>query len=98
MIFVQSFNHVPNARESAGIRVEWGGESSAVTIAHYLRDSQAAAVVIAVKALLTDAMIEADPAKEWPGYTHVSALGDAIAAVCTNAVENGARVDLTAAP
>ena len=57
-----------------------------------------AAVVIAVKALLTDAMIEADPSKEWPGYTHVSALGDAIAAVCTNAVENGSRVDLTTAP
>lgn len=38
VIFVQSFNHVPNARESAGIRVEWGGESSAVTIAHYLRE------------------------------------------------------------
>ena len=51
-----------------------------------------------VTAALTDAMIEADPAKEWPGYTHVSALGDAIAAICTNPVDNGARVDLTAAP
>jgi Xaa-Pro aminopeptidase len=39
VIFVQSFNHVPNARESAAIRVEWGGSSSAVTIARYLRDA-----------------------------------------------------------
>ncbi len=38
VIFVQSFNHVPNARESAGIRVEWGGASSALTLSHYLRD------------------------------------------------------------
>lgn len=39
ILFVQSFNHVPNARESAGIRVEWGGESSASTIARYLREA-----------------------------------------------------------
>lgn len=39
VIFVQSFNHVPNARESAGIRVEWGGESSALTVARHLRDA-----------------------------------------------------------
>jgi Xaa-Pro aminopeptidase len=39
LIFVQSFNHVPNARESAAIRVEWGGASSAATIAGYLRDA-----------------------------------------------------------
>jgi len=39
VIFVQSFNHVPNARESAGIRVEWGGESSALTVGRHLRDT-----------------------------------------------------------
>ena len=32
VIFVQSFNHVPNAREASAIRTEWGGASSAATI------------------------------------------------------------------
>src|SRR4051812_16685377 len=38
VIFVQSFNHVPNAREASSIRTEWGGASSAATIAKYLND------------------------------------------------------------
>lgn len=88
----------PTAGNIAYASAKSAAEAWTAGVAHYLRDSEAAAVVIAVKALLTDSMIEADPAKEWPGYTHVSALGDAIAAVCTNAVENGARVDLTTAP
>ena len=45
-------------------------------VAHFLRDSQAASVVVAVKALLTDQMVAAEPDKEWPGYTHVRTLGD----------------------
>ncbi len=39
VIFVQSFNHVPNAREASAIRTEWGGASSAATIAKYLIDA-----------------------------------------------------------
>ncbi len=39
VIFVQSFNHVPNAREASAIRTEWGGVSSATTIANYLDDA-----------------------------------------------------------
>jgi Xaa-Pro aminopeptidase len=36
VLFVQSHNHVPNAREASSIRVERGGSSSAVTVAHHL--------------------------------------------------------------
>jgi Xaa-Pro aminopeptidase len=39
VIFVQSFNHVPNAREASSIRTEWGGASSAATIAKYFNDA-----------------------------------------------------------
>ena len=39
VIFVQSFNHVPNAREASAIRSEWGGPSSALSIAKHLLDS-----------------------------------------------------------
>lgn len=65
-------------------------------VAHFLRDSQAASVVVAVKALLTDQMIAADPEKTWPGYTHVRVLGSAIAGACTDSPGNGSRMDLTA--
>ena len=39
VIFVQSFNHVPNAREASAIRTEWGGPSSAQSIVTYLREA-----------------------------------------------------------
>jgi Xaa-Pro dipeptidase len=39
VIYVQSFNHVPNAREASSIRTEWGGASSAATVARHLLDA-----------------------------------------------------------
>ena len=36
VLFVQSHNHVPNAREAASVRTERGGLDSAVTVAHHL--------------------------------------------------------------
>lgn len=36
VLFVQSHNHVPNAREASAVQVERGGLSSAVTVAHHL--------------------------------------------------------------
>lgn len=39
VMFVQSFNHVPNAREASAIRTEWGGASSAASIANHLVDA-----------------------------------------------------------
>ncbi len=38
-LYVQSYNHVPNAREASAIRTEWGGESSASTVAQHLLDA-----------------------------------------------------------
>jgi len=64
-------------------------------VAEYFKDTKARSVVVAVKALLTDAMIADDPSKAWPGYTHVNDLATRIAADCTGDVRNGARVDLT---
>ncbi len=66
-------------------------------VAHYLRDTSSASVTVAVKALLTDQMVAADPQKEWPGYTHVDALARAITNLSTSDVANGSRVDLTTA-
>ena len=63
-------------------------------IADYFHDSPAAAVTMAVKALLTDDMVAAEPDKSWSGYTHVRDLASAIAALCTGDAVNGSRVDL----
>jgi Xaa-Pro aminopeptidase len=38
-LFVQSFNHVPNAREASAIPTYWGGPSSAATVARHLIDA-----------------------------------------------------------
>ena len=40
-LFVQSYNHVPNAREAAAVRTEYGGRDSAVTVARFVLDSGA---------------------------------------------------------
>jgi Xaa-Pro aminopeptidase len=39
VLFVQSHNHVPNAREASGIRTEWGGADSAETVARHIVDA-----------------------------------------------------------
>jgi len=59
--------------------------------------SQAAAVTFAVRALLNDNMIESDPQKSWPGYTHVELLAAQILLVVTEPTQNGAYIDLTLA-
>jgi len=38
VLFVQSYNHVPNAREAAAVRVEWGGRDSGSRVARHIRD------------------------------------------------------------
>lgn len=64
--------------------------------ADFLRGSSAAAVIIAVKSLLTVQMAADDPERQWPGYTHVDALATAVTTICTGAAENGLHLDLTA--
>jgi NADP-dependent 3-hydroxy acid dehydrogenase YdfG len=85
----------PTAGNIAYAAAKSAAEAWMAGVAHFLRDSQAASVVVAVKALLTDQMIATDPEKEWPGYTHVRVLGAAIAGACTGAPGNGSRLDLT---
>lgn len=86
----------PTAGNIAYAAAKSAAEAWMTGVAHFLRESDSASVVVAVKALLTDAMIVAEPDKEWPGYTHVRDLGSAIARLCAGPAENGSRVDLTA--
>ena len=88
----------PTAGNIAYVAAKAAAEAWTAGVADFLRDSDAAAVVVAVKALLTDAMVEAEPDRDWSGYTHVRDLGAAIARTCVEPTANGLRLDLTAAP
>ncbi len=39
VLFVQSYNHVPNAREVAVVDVRWGGVSSSASVAQHVREA-----------------------------------------------------------
>ncbi len=88
----------PTAGNIAYASAKAAAEAWTAGVADYLRDSDAAAVVVAVKALVTDAMAAEAPDRDWSGFTHVRDLGDAIARVCTDPADNGGRVDLTVPP
>lgn len=85
----------PTAGNIAYASAKSAAEAWMAGVAHFLRGSEAASVTLAVKALLTDAMIAETPDKAWPGYTHVSDLAQVIAAASVGPVDNGARIDLT---
>lgn len=85
----------PTAGNIAYAAAKSAAEAWMAGVAHFLRDTSAASVVVAVKALLTDQMIASEPDKQWPGYTHVRLLADVIADACTGPAGNGSRLDLT---
>lgn len=87
----------PTAGNIAYASAKSAAEAWMTGVADFLRDSAASSVVVAVKALLTDQMVASDPDKTWRGYTHVRDLATAIADASTGPVENGQRLDLTAA-
>jgi NAD(P)-dependent dehydrogenase (short-subunit alcohol dehydrogenase family) len=76
------------ARGFASDQAERSGDPSPLT---------SAAVVLAVKALLDNEMLAAQPGRRFPGYTHVDALAArTVALFSENAASvNGARFDLT---
>lgn len=85
----------PTAGNIAYAAAKSAAEAWMAGVAHFLRDSASASVVVAVKALLTDQMAAAEPERTWPGYTHVTTLAAAIAEACTGPAVNGSRLDLT---
>jgi len=61
----------------------------------YFREADAAAVTAAIKALLTDQMIAANPEKDFLGFTHVNHLAEVITDLILGNALNGSRIDLT---
>ncbi|GAA1513947.1 SDR family oxidoreductase [Sphaerisporangium rubeum] len=72
-------------------------EAWTLALADSLRDTGSAATILVVKALVNDAMRAASPEKTFPGYTDVTALGDAVASLWDRPASevNGERLDLT---
>lgn len=85
----------PTAGNIAYAAAKRAAEAWMEGVAAYFEGSNAASVTVAVKALLTDQMTAADPAKAWPGFTHVRDLAQAIAGAAVGPIDNGARLDLT---
>lgn len=61
----------PTATNAAYATSKAATEAWTLAVAHSWRDSDAAAVIVQVKALLTDAMREAKPEAKFSTYTHV---------------------------
>lgn len=84
----------PSATDAAYAAAKAAAETWTLAVADSFRDSQAAAVILQIKALLTPAMREAKPDAAFTGYTPVDELADTIHDLWfTPAVElNGRRL------
>lgn len=82
----------PTAGNAAYASAKAAAETWVKALGHSFRDSDARAVIVAVKALVNDDMRAADPAKTFPGYTDTRALGDTVAALL-NAPSTGSGTE-----
>lgn len=64
----------PTAKNASYAAAKAAAEAWTLAVADSFTDSEAAAVVVQIKALLTDAMREERPDRKFPGYTHVDDL------------------------
>jgi len=85
----------PTAGNIAYASAKAAAEAWMQGISDYFRDTDAAAVTVAVKALLTDQMIAANPEKDFLGFTHVNHLAEVITDLIIGNAVNGSRIDLT---
>ena len=85
----------PTAGNIAYASAKAAAEAWMQGVSHYFRESNAAAVTVAVKALLTDQMIAANPEKDFSGFTHVTHLAEVITELVLGDAVNGSHIDLT---
>ena len=85
----------PTAGNIAYASAKAAAEAWMQGISHYFRESNAAAVTVAVKALLTDQMIAANPERDFSGFTHVTHLAEVITDLVLGDAINGNLIDLT---
>lgn len=86
----------PTATNAAYATAKAATEAWTLAVAHSWRDSDAAAVIVQVKALLTDAMREAKPEVTFSTYTHVDDIADRLVGLWASPGRdlNGTRISL----
>ena len=85
----------PTAGNIAYASAKAAAEAWMQGVSDYFRDTEASAVTIAVKALLTDEMIAANPKRDFLGFTHVNYLAEVITNLILGDAINGSCIDLT---
>ncbi|MER6582272.1 SDR family NAD(P)-dependent oxidoreductase [Nonomuraea sp. NPDC001023] len=87
----------PTAGGAAYAAAKAASEAWTLSLADALSDTNAAAVILVVKALVNDAMRAAKPEAKFPGFTDVGDLAAAIAGLYDRPAAdiNGTRLDLT---
>ncbi|MGH2926368.1 MAG: SDR family NAD(P)-dependent oxidoreductase [Solirubrobacterales bacterium] len=86
----------PDATNASYGAAKAAAESWTLALADSFKDSKATANVIVVNAILTPQMREKSPDKEFPTFTTVEQIADAICFVCSDAAAkmNGQRLSL----
>jgi NAD(P)-dependent dehydrogenase (short-subunit alcohol dehydrogenase family) len=86
----------PEGTNAAYAAAKAAAESWTLALADSLAGTGATANIVVVNAILTPAMREAHPRKEYPGFTPVEAIADALAFICSDsgARMNGQRLSL----
>jgi NAD(P)-dependent dehydrogenase (short-subunit alcohol dehydrogenase family) len=86
----------PEATNAAYAAAKAAAEAWTLALADSFADTNATANVVVVNAILTPAMREANPEKQYPAFTPAEDLADAIAFVCSEAAAkmNGQRLSL----
>jgi NAD(P)-dependent dehydrogenase (short-subunit alcohol dehydrogenase family) len=87
----------PTAKNASYAAAKAAAEAWTLAVADSFRDSEAAATIVVVKALVTPAMREAKPDSAFNGYTDVAELADTIVGLWDKpaAEVNGERLWLT---
>ncbi|MEU6997447.1 SDR family NAD(P)-dependent oxidoreductase [Nonomuraea sp. NPDC046570] len=87
----------PTAGGAAYAAAKAASEAWTLSLADALKDTQSAAAILVVKALVNDAMRAAKPDARFAGFTDVHTLAEVVAGLYEQPAEqiNGRRLDLT---
>jgi NAD(P)-dependent dehydrogenase (short-subunit alcohol dehydrogenase family) len=86
----------PEATNAAYASTKASAEAWTISLADSFAESMATANIIVVNAIITPAMREENPGKEFPAFTSAEDIADAVAFVCSDAAAkmNGQRLSL----
>jgi NAD(P)-dependent dehydrogenase (short-subunit alcohol dehydrogenase family) len=86
----------PEATNAAYASTKASAEAWTISLADSFAETGATANVLVVNAIITPAMREEDPDKEFPAFTSAEDIADAIAFLCTDSAAkmNGQRLSL----